>query len=71
MADKNVKAEHDSTWTMPVPDAGKKYFNLGRSASFATAKRGEIPTMRFAHRLVAVVPAIERMLQADVKKDTA
>jgi hypothetical protein len=32
--------------TMPVPEAGKKYFGLGRNASYAAAARGEIPTIK-------------------------
>jgi hypothetical protein len=68
MADKHVKARHDPSKTMAVADAGRLYFNLGRNASYDAAKRGEIPTIRFGNKIVAVVPAIERMLaRADVK----
>jgi len=33
MTDRHVK-------TLPVPEAGRKYFGLGRNASYAAAKRG-------------------------------
>jgi hypothetical protein len=48
--------------TMPVPEAGKKYFGLGRNASYAAAKRGEIPTMRINKRLFAIVAKLDRMV---------
>lgn len=32
--------------TMDVPDAGYKYFGLGRSASYEAANVGVIPTIR-------------------------
>jgi len=34
--------------TITVPEAGKKYFNLSRDASYAAAQRGDIPTIRWA-----------------------
>jgi hypothetical protein len=48
--------------TMPVPAAGRKYFGLGRNASYAAAKRGEIPTMRINKRLFAIVAKLDRMV---------
>jgi hypothetical protein len=64
--------KHDETKTMAVPAAGRKYFNLGRNASYDAAKRGDIPVIKIGGRIVAVIPALERMLeQASVKKDSA
>jgi hypothetical protein len=48
--------------TMPVPDAGKQYFGLGRNASYEAAKRGQIPTIRIGSRIFAVVAALDRMV---------
>jgi hypothetical protein len=48
--------------TMPVPAAGKKYYGLGRNASYAAAKRGDIPTINIGGRIFAIVPVIERQL---------
>jgi hypothetical protein len=48
--------------TMPVPAAGKKYYGLGRNASYAAAKRGDIPTIEIGHRKFAIVALIERRL---------
>jgi hypothetical protein len=72
MTDKHVKTKHDPTKTMSVADAGRKYFNIGRNAAYTAAKNGEIPTIRIGHRIVAVIPAIEKMLQqAGPAKNTA
>jgi hypothetical protein len=48
--------------TMPVPDAGKQYFGLGRNASYDAARRGQIPTIRIGSRIFAVVAALDRMV---------
>jgi hypothetical protein len=53
--------------TMPVPEAGKKYFGLSRNASYAAARRGDIPTIKIGSRVFAVVAAIERRLAADAR----
>ncbi len=58
-----TRPEADETKTMDVPKAGKIYFGLGRDASYAAAKSGEIPVIQIGGRLRAVVPAIERMLE--------
>jgi hypothetical protein len=54
--------------TMPVPQAGKLYFGLGRNASYEAAKRGEIPTLRIGARLFAVVAALDGMVGGTVTK---
>jgi hypothetical protein len=63
--------EADETKTMPVPKAGKVFFDLGRDASYQAAKSGEIPVIKIGGRLRAVVPAIERMLEAAGKTKPA
>lgn len=48
--------------TIPVPDAGKLFFGLGRNASYEAAKRGDIPTVQVGGRIVAIVaPLAERL----------
>lgn len=37
---------------LPVPEAGFLVAGLGRSASYAAAARGELPTIRFGKRIV-------------------
>jgi hypothetical protein len=31
--------------TLSVPEAGKKYYGLGRNGSYEAARRGDIPTI--------------------------
>jgi len=62
-----IKPEHDETKTMSVPKAGKIYFGLGRDASYAAAKAGKLPVIWIGRRALAIVPAIERMLQEGSK----
>jgi hypothetical protein len=49
--------------TLGVPEAGRKYFGLGRNASYAAAKRGDIPTIQVGRLLRAPVVALERRLE--------
>jgi len=50
--------------TLSVPEAGKRYFNLSRGASYQAAKRGDIPTIRIGRRVRTPVRALEAMLNA-------
>jgi hypothetical protein len=50
--------------TMPVPEAGRRYFGLNRQASYEAARRGDLPTIRIGGRIFAVVRAIEDRLAA-------
>jgi hypothetical protein len=43
--------------TISVPEAGKRYFDLSRGASYQAAERGEIPTIRIG-RLLRVPGAV-------------
>lgn len=47
--------------TITVPMAGA-VLNLGRDASYAAAKRGEIPTLRLGRRVVVPTQALLRLL---------
>ena len=49
--------------TMSVPAAGKKYFGLGRNASYAAARRGQIPAIWIGGREFACVSALERKIE--------
>lgn len=46
------------------PIAGKA-LNLGRSATYAAAARGEIPTIHLGRRIVVPTAALRRMLSLD------
>ena len=48
--------------TLSVPEAGKRYFDLSKNASYAAAKRGELPVIRIGGRLRVSIVALEKML---------
>jgi hypothetical protein len=52
----------DEPKTLTVPEAGRRYFDLGRNASYEAAKRGEIPTIRIGRLLRVPIVALERKL---------
>ena len=50
--------------TLSVPEAGRRYFGLGRNGSYEAAKRGELPVIKIGARKRVSVTALERMLVA-------
>lgn len=61
---------NEHSLTLTVPEAGRKYLNLGRNASYAAAERGEIPTIRVGRLLRVPVRAMEALLDS-VRPKTA
>src|SRR5262245_41080352 len=61
-------AKDKAPWTMPVPDAGKKYYDLCRTASYQAAAKGQIPTIRIGGKLLALPRVIERQLEEAAAK---
>jgi hypothetical protein len=63
----------ESTKTITVPEAGRRYFDLSRGASYAAAANGEIPTIRIGKLLRVPIVALERMLHraGDQGRDAA
>jgi hypothetical protein len=53
----------DQPKTLTVPEAGKRYFDLGRNASYEAARRGDIPTIRVGRLLRVPVVQMERKLE--------
>ncbi len=53
----------DQPKTLTVPEAGRRYFDLGRNASYEAARRGDIPTIRIGRLLRVPVVAMERKLE--------
>lgn len=58
------KKPRASSETISVPEAGARYFGLGRKASYDAAERGEIPTIKIGKLLRVPVRAMERILDA-------
>jgi len=52
----------ESPKTLSVPVAGRVYFGLGRNSSYASAARGELPTIRIGSRIRVPVVRLEQML---------
>ena len=59
----------DESFTITVPEAGKRYFGISRNAAYAAAERGEIPTVRVGRLLRVPVRAMDEMLTAAGKSD--
>jgi excisionase family DNA binding protein len=47
--------------TLSVPDAGRR-LGLGRNLSYAAARRGELPVLKFGRKLRVPLAALERLL---------
>jgi hypothetical protein len=61
----------DEPKTLTVPEAGRRYFDLGRNASYEAARRGDIPTIRIGRLLRVPVVALEQMLTtANARKES-
>ena len=60
-----ITSPETASWTMSVPDAGGKYYGLGRLASFQAAKAGLIPTVQIGKFLRALPRKIERQLAGE------
>lgn len=54
---------HTERPVMTVPEAGREFFGIGRSAAYEAARRGEIPTIRIGRKLLVPVVAVKRMLE--------
>jgi len=55
--------------TISVPDAGVR-LGISRSAAYAAAHRGEIPTLRLGNRLVVPLAAFKRLLRGELAQPT-
>ncbi len=58
----------ETTWTMTVPEAGKRYFGFVAHCVVRSAKRGEIPTIPVGGLLRVPIRAMERMLDTPFQK---
>jgi hypothetical protein len=63
--------ENEGRKTISVPEAGRRYFELGKNASYEAARRGELPVIKIGGRLRVPVIALERMLSEARSKNAA
>jgi excisionase family DNA binding protein len=59
----NVQLKAEDVKTLSVPQAGRRYFDLSRGASYAAAARGELPVVRIGRKIRVPIAALERMLE--------
>jgi hypothetical protein len=59
---RDMLMSEETTLTISVPAAGKKYFGLSRNGAYDAAKRGEIPTIKIGRLLRVPIRALETML---------
>ena len=59
---KKRSASEERSWTLSVPEAGRRYLGLGRNLSYDAAARGQIPTIKVGRLLRVPVARIEAML---------
>lgn len=48
--------------TLSVPEAGRRYFDLSKNASYEAVRLGRMPVIRFGRKIRVPVVALERML---------
>jgi hypothetical protein len=53
----------DDCKTLTVPEAGRRYFDLGRNAAYEAARRGDIPTIKIGRLLRVPIMALDRKLE--------
>lgn len=58
----NAAESANAPRVLSVPEAGKKYFDMGHAASYAAAKNGNLPTIKMGRNLYVPIVALERML---------
>ena len=51
--------------TLSVPEAGRRYYGIGRNAAYRAAKRGEIPTIKVGDLLRVPIIQMERLLAGE------
>ena len=51
--------------TASIPDVGRVCFGLARQASYAAAKKGDIPTIKVGRSLFVPTTALRKLLQIE------
>jgi hypothetical protein len=64
-----MSVAQQAPWTMPLPEFGRRYYSLGRSAAYAAAARGEIPVIRIGGKLLGLPRVAEAQLSAPLSAE--
>jgi hypothetical protein len=62
LAQVEMGADTETAWTMSIPDAGRKYFGLGKFAAYRAAEDGLIPYVQVGRLKRALPRKIEAKL---------
>jgi hypothetical protein len=54
--------------TLSIPQAGRKYFDLSRDASYKAAQRGDIPVIKVGGRYRVPIAAMEQILASATRR---
>jgi hypothetical protein len=57
----------ETPWTMSLPEFGRRYYSLSRSAAYAAARRGHIPVIRIGGKLLGLPRVAEAQLSQHVR----
>lgn len=58
-----MSEQQNEEWSCPIEEAGKRFFGMSKSGSYAAARKGLIPVVRIGGKIRANVPAIKRMFE--------
>jgi len=65
MSEMTKSTAPEAAWTMSIPEAGRKYFGLGKGASYQAAETGLIPTIRIGRLKRVLVRQLEKRLAGE------
>jgi ribosomal protein S14 len=57
-----MRRRRQEALTCSIPEAGARYFGLGRNASYEAAARGEIPTVKVGKLMRVPIRLMEKIL---------
>jgi hypothetical protein len=67
MKDTRKRRQRPASRTLSVPEAGARYFGIGRNAAYRAAKNGQIPVIWIGGLQRVPVEAMEQLLAAAPK----
>ena len=60
-----MKKKAKSSLTLSVPEAGKKYFGIGRNAAYRAAEAGQIPVIKIGALLRVPIAMMDRKMAGE------